>query len=69
MSLRIQSIGGNGSVGHMSYSATDKYGFAAGIGVVTAHDALTTVENEVRRDDVDRERLRGVFQLKNNNFQ
>ena len=58
MSLRIQSIGGHGSVGHLSYSATDKFGFAAGIGVVKAHDALTVVENEIRRDDIDKERLK-----------
>eukprot|EP00944_MAST-04C_sp_MAST-4C-sp1_P012795 g12795.t1 len=58
MSLRIQSIGGHGSVGHLSYSATDKFGFAAGIGVVKAHDALTVVENEIRLDDIDKERLK-----------
>jgi hypothetical protein len=57
MSLRMQIIGGNGSVGRLSYSATDAHGFEAGMGIVAAHSALTIVENQVRQEDIDRARL------------
>jgi hypothetical protein len=57
MSLRMQSIGGHGSVGRSSYSARDAHGFEAGMGIVAAHNALTIVEQAVRQEDIDKERL------------